>query len=254
MGVLAATVVELGPSTLVLRFGDDDATTTWTRVDMGVTNATSPIVGIWKTVDPEIYLVLANDGAAQLFGQADECQQDRPKNSQGCVLTEASTTSIAIDGDLSDWDPLGAASRLSDPSGDYQGDDAGADLAGLAAVYDGTSLYVLMSLHAAPSESFQGRGVPESAAYRITIQGYNGLSLSAEAGYSPENQTWGIVRGSSEISLAAGDTGIEWSADISSYVGEGFEQIDFIMVEPIDCGIGNCEQLDTMDCAYLPVM
>lgn len=251
VGTLRAIVVEVDATTLVLEF-DDGGGATWTRIDMGVENPANPVVGIWMTSDPELYLVLANDMTAQLFGQGDECYDDRPRNQNNCLRLEPSSAAIVIDGDLSDWGAVPAASKLEDPAGDFAGSDPGADLAELAAVYDGTHLHWLMGLHAAPSQSFQGGQEPNGGAYRVTIQGYNGLSDGATVTYSPIEESWVQVGITSDIQMAVGATGIEFSLDISAFVGEGFESVDLILLEAIDnSGIGG--NLDDMYCGYLPI-
>jgi len=250
LGTIVAIVTELTATTMVWEFeGEDDAGVTWTRVDAG----TSGVVGVWRTNDPNLFLILSSDGWAQLFGQDDMCDDDRPRNSNNCVELGLSGLDITIDGDLSDWDGAAGDATISDDQDDYTGGDGGADLRSLKVEYGSQALYVLMQIHGGPATSFQNGAPPNSGAYRLTVQGDNGLSLSERVMYVPELSDWATQGDSSAVTMDVGDEGIEFRIDLSAHAGPGFETIDMIMVEPIDCSGGTCESLDSMDCGYVDV-
>ena len=231
---------------LSLRFEGDSSSVLWARVD----ELGEGIVGIWRTTDPDLFLILASDGSAQIFGEQEVCNNDRPRNGDNCLLVEASSAAITIDGNLDDWDSVGSESSISDPAGDYDGDDPGADLLGTRVAFSGSVVSVLTELAVAPSESFQNADSPNGGSYRIVVQGYNGLSVEGTLFYSPSSESWELSSFTGGVSAEVGPTGIEWSVDISSYLGEGFESLDFIMVEPRDCSVGSCASLDSAECAY----
>ena len=257
-GVLEATVISISDTTLVLRFGneEEDGNVVWTRQDMGVSEPTSALVGIWKTLEPELFLILSNDGGAQVFGADEMCDSndDRERNGDNCLLMGIDGGSdIDIDGEFEDWNAINSSATLEDPAGDYEGSDEGADLKELQVAWSFDTLYVRMDVHAVPSEAFQSSQAPNGGVYRLTVRGDGGLSLSSRVAYSPENQSWYAIDSNSDIQIGVGHAGIEWSINVGSYLGEGFETIDLIMVEPMDCGAGNCETLDYMDCAWINV-
>ena len=164
---------------------------------------------------------------------------------QNCLLAEASTAPIVIDGNLNDWSAVGPAASVPDPAGDHEGDDPGADVLGSKVAYSDGMVYVLTELAGAPSTAFQRSSPPNDGSYRLTIQGYNGLSLQAELFYSPQSEGWELTSFTGGVTAEAGEGGIEWAADISSYLGEGFESVDFIMVEP-----RKADALDAVECTY----
>ncbi len=145
---------------------------------------------------------------------------------------------------------MGSESTVDDPAGDHQSDDPGADLLGTKVAFDGSTVSVLTQLAAAPSEEFQNSSQPNDGSYRLLLQGYNGLSVEATLFYSPESQSWELSSFTGGVEAAAGPDGIEWSVDISSYLGEGFESVHFIMVEPRGCGVEECGALDAAECVY----
>lgn len=246
-GILEATVVSVDDTEMVWQMEGDSVT--WTRLD----NGTEGVVGVWGAQEPALVLVLSADGSVQIFGPDDLCEPERDRNQNSCQEAGLFGANITIDGDMSDWDAVGQSASLDDDQGDYSGSDAGADLRRLKVEYGDDTLYVLMQLHAPLSDKFQGRQAPNGGAYRLTVQGRNGLSLGSRIAYSPENQAWTDFEHSSEVRFAVGNDSIEWALDVSGYAGEGFESIDLILVEPIDCGAGNCESLDSMDCAFFSV-
>jgi hypothetical protein len=244
VGTLVATVESLSATTLVLRFGDDDSPVAWTRMDEG-----EGLAGVWKTNAPTLYLILGNDGSAQIFGEAMTCDEgDRPRNEDQCYLTEAPPVAISIDGDLSDWDSLGAAAAKSDPAGDQQGSDPGADVLSTKLAYNDGVVYVYTQLAGAPSTAFQNSGAPNGGVYQFVMNGYNGLSVEATVFYVPATETWEMMSFTNGVEFAVGDDGIEWAVDISSYLGEGFGGVDFIMVQPRECN--GCDTLDDVDCLF----
>lgn len=245
-GTVTATVISLSETELVVQFEGDSTYVTWTRVE----STGSGIIGIWQTSDPDLYMILSEDGSAQLFGEEQICQEDRPRNDEQCLLVTASSASIAIDGDLSDWESVDQAATLTDPTGDQVGDDLGADGTAMKVAYADGSIFILSEFAAPPSTSFQNSSAPNGGSYRLVVQGYNGLSTEATLYYAPQSESWELSSFSEGASAAVGPTGIEWSVDISAHLGEGFGGVDFIMVQPIDCSVGSCEYLDSLDCAY----
>jgi len=243
-GTFEAIVTSLTQSTMVWAFEDDDGGVTWTREDDGPLG----VVGVWSTDDPELFLILSADGDAQLMG-AFECNEDRPRNENNCLELKTSGATVTIDGDLSDWSGLPGDASLDDPAGDYSGSDAGADVAGMSVARQNSSLSILMSLHTAPSENFRASAAPNDGVYRLTIRGDNGLSFGERFFFNGE--TWQTMGDTDEITAAAGADGIEWDVDLSEYEGEGFETVDFIMVEPMGCGSGSCQMLDGVECGYV---
>jgi hypothetical protein len=248
-GTLVATVQSVSATDMLWRFEDGNEVA-WTRVDGG----TGDVVGVWKNAEVGLYLILSADGTVQLFGKGEVCESDRRRNAESCYELALAPAAITIDGDLADWDAVGPQAALSDEAGDSAGGDPGADLAGLKVVYRENTVYVLMALHHAPSTSFQGGQSPNSAAYRLTIRGKNGLSLAERFAYSPESGTWQVLGDSQSggFAAAAGPTGIEWSVDVSSYAGAGFTEVSVILPEAIDCGQG-CQSLDQSTCGYFLV-
>jgi hypothetical protein len=138
---------------------------------------------------------------------------------------------------------------VSDPAGDHSSEDDGADVIASRVAYSDGIVYVLTELSGGPSTSFQNSSPPNDGSYRLTIRGYNGLSLEATLFYSAENQMWELMSFTGGVTAAASDTGIEWAADISSYLGEGFESVDFIMVEPR----GAMGSFDAVECSYFDI-
>lgn len=246
-----AIITELTATTMVWEFTDGDGGVTWTRID---NSAEVSVIGIWTTTDPDLYLVLGDDGAAQIFGADMDCSDDdRPRNGDNCLEMGLTGNDIFIDGDLSDWNGLNQDAILTDDAGDHDGGDAGADLKALKVEFFGSSLMVLLQLHGAPSTEFQNRPPPQSGSYRLTVRGDNGLSVQEVVFYDPGSGAFVTQGYAANVTAAAGADGIEWAVDVSGYDGPGFEQIDMIMVEAIDCGSGACEYLDAMDCGYVGI-
>lgn len=245
-GTVTATVISLSETELVVQFGGDSGNVTWTRVE----NTGSGIVGIWQTTDPNLYMILNGDGSAQLFGEQQICDEDRPRNEEQCLLVNASTASITIDGDLGDWESVDQAATLTDAIGDQVGDDPGADAIAMKVAYANGTIFILSEFAAPPSTAFQNSSAPNGGSYRLVVQGYNGLSAGGTIYYAPQTESWELSSISPNTSAAVGATGIEWSVDISANLGEGFEGVDLIMVQPVDCSVGSCEFLDSLDCAY----
>lgn len=244
-GVFVAKVTELTATTMKWEFTDGDGTVTWTRLDQG----TSGIVGVWETTDPPLFLVLSGDRTAQIFGRGEECEPERKRNHQNCLQTIAITDPISIDGDFSDWASAGIQASLTDETGDQSGDDLGADLKILQTAFSGNAVYVHVEFAAPPSTKFQRFSAPNDGVYRFTIQGYNGLSFQQFVYYDQSSETWAAdAYGATEITFAVGDGGIEWRIDVSEYLGQGFEEIDLIMIEPMGYSTG--DRLDEMDCAW----
>jgi hypothetical protein len=76
-------------------------------------------------------------------------------------------------------------------------------------------------------------------------------ACSSDPGFQPEVDEFDIdPEDQTEIDAAVGADGIEWQVDMSSYIGEGFEGVELIMVEPIDCVDSNCGTTDSIDCGY----
>lgn len=246
VGTIIATVQTVNEEELVLRFEGDDGDVVFTRVDEGGDG----LVGIWRTSNPDLYLILAPDGSAQIFGEQEVCNEDRPRNEESCLLVEPPAASIVVDGNLDDWDGVGSLAATTDPVGDHVGDDSGADVVGSRVAFSDGTVFVLTELAADPSESFQNSSAPNGGSYRLVVQGYNGLSEEATLYYGPGSETWELMSFGSGVAAAVGPLGIEWSVDISGSLGEGFESVDFIMVEPRDCSVGSCQILDAVECAY----
>ena len=240
-GPLVVTVTELSATTMVWNI-DDDGVVTWTRLS----SESEGVVGVWSTDEPELFLIISEDGTFQLIGQPPCEDENRNRNQEGCLELGLDGLDPVIDGDLSEWSGTSGDTRLTDPADDYEGDDPGADLAGLRVAYSGDSLFVLMELHNTPSEAFTASG----ASYRLTVRGDNGLSTGERVYFDGEQ--WTTASESSQVAAAVGDSGIEFSVDLSDASGEGFENIDLIMVEAVDFSDG-FTQLDDMDCGYLTV-
>ena len=249
VGTIVATVVELTATTMVWEFVDDDGGVTWTRVD----NGTSGVVGIWRTDDPDLYLILSADGDAQIFGEGEVCDDDRPRNDEGCFEIGLTGVDITIDGDLAEWSSVAQSASISDDADDYLGSDDGADLRAMKVEFGGDTVYVLTQLYNAPSTAFQADRPPNSGAYRLTVAGTNGLSLVERAHYDPIGESWAVVGdGGGKIAAAVGTDGIEWSVDVSDYVGEGFTSVDLILIETLDC-VEECGAIDYVNCGYFAV-
>jgi len=249
VGTVLATVESMTATELTLKFDEEGGSVVWTRVDKGGEG----IVGIWFTADPGWYLILGEDGGAQIFGEQELCDEDRPRNGNNCLLVEPSESAITIDGALGDWAGVGQAASIEDPTGDHDGDDEGADFTGLRVAFDGTSVHVLVEIPTGPSTSFQNGNGSTAGSYRLTVQGDNALSEQATMFYNPGDEAWEVMGYSDNVEAAAGEDGLEWSIDVSDAAGEGFEEVDFIFFESQGCNEQECGRLDDGECAYFEI-
>lgn len=120
--------------------------------------------------------------------------------------------------------------------------------------YSPGTVSVLQQLAGPPSTAFEGGG-PDlgGGVYRLYVRGSNGLSLYERVVYDADAEAF-VVQGDAggAVTAAAGADGIEWQVDVSSYVGEGFTEVDLILVETLDCSSG-CEPLDQLSCGFFEI-
>ncbi|MCB9558559.1 MAG: hypothetical protein H6707_20750 [Deltaproteobacteria bacterium] len=239
-GRLVAQVTELSATNMVWQFEGAKDTTRWTRVDQG----TSGIVGVWFAAEGELYLIVTADNKAQLFGKGEECVAERARHPQSnCLEVPPASTAISIDGDLADWSSVGTAATLNDDLGDQSGADAGGDIKALKLAYADNAIYIYLQLAAAPSTDF---GYENGKSYRLTVQGDNGISFVVNVYYDASRQSWQANNTPKEITFAVGSEGIEWRVDVSAYAGQGFKEVERVMVEAR-------EAVDFIDCAWFKV-